>query len=194
MNRTSLSHSKWTPTRLIFTGALAALVCVVTLYRFPLLGSKVHFANAMCLLSGLLLGPAAGGLAAGLGSALYDALLGGYGVVDCAVTFVTKFAMAWICARIAFAGGRQADHPGRNITACVVGAFSYVGLYMLKTFLFQRFLYGFPADAVGVTMLSKLPASLINAAAAMAAAPILYAALCPALRAAGLLQKMRGME
>ena len=57
-------------TKIVFIAMLAALVCVVTLYRFPLLGSKVHFANAICLLSGLLMGPAAGGLAAGLGSAL----------------------------------------------------------------------------------------------------------------------------
>ena len=189
-----MKNTKFTTSKIVYIAVLAAIVCVVTFFRFPFLGSKVHLANAMCLLSGLLLGGVPGGLAAGLGSALYDALYGGYDIIQVAITFVSKFLMAWICARIAFAGGRQADHPGRNITACVVGAFSFVGLYMLKTFLFQRFLYGFPADAVWVTMLSKLPASLINAVAAMVAAPILYAALCPALRAAGLLQKMRGME
>ena len=43
---------------------------------------------------------------------------------------------------------------------------------MLKTFIYQRFIYGFPVDAVGVTMLSKLPASLLNAVAAMIAAPM----------------------
>ena len=41
---------------LAFTGVMAAIVYVVTLFRFPLLGSKVHFANAMCLLSGMLFG------------------------------------------------------------------------------------------------------------------------------------------
>ena len=50
---------------LAFTGVMAAIVYVVTLFRFPLLGSKVHFANAMCLLSGLLLGGVPGGIAAG---------------------------------------------------------------------------------------------------------------------------------
>ena len=59
-------------------GVLAAAVYVITLFRFPLLGSKVHFANAMCILAGLLLGPVPGGIAAGLGSALYD-LMAGYG-------------------------------------------------------------------------------------------------------------------
>ena len=57
---------------LALVGVMAALVYVVTMFRFPLLGSKVHFANAMCLLAGLLLGGGYGGAAAGLGSALYD--------------------------------------------------------------------------------------------------------------------------
>ena len=60
----------------MYIAVLAAIVCVVTLFRFPLLGSKVHLGNAVCLLSGLLMGPAAGGLAAGFGSALNDALYG----------------------------------------------------------------------------------------------------------------------
>ena len=42
-------------TRIVFGAVMAALVFVVTLFRFPLLGSKVHFANAVCLLCGLLL-------------------------------------------------------------------------------------------------------------------------------------------
>ena len=63
--------------RIVFIAVMAAIVCVVTFFRFPLLGSKVHLANAMCLLSGLLFGPVGGGLAAGLGSGLYDVLFGG---------------------------------------------------------------------------------------------------------------------
>ena len=90
--------------KVVFVGMMAAVVCVVTLFRIPLLGSKVHFANAMCLLSGLLFGPLYGGLAAGFGSALYDMLLGGYPIDEVLVTFVSKFIMAWLCAKIAYAG------------------------------------------------------------------------------------------
>ena len=182
---------RFTLKKIVYIGVLAALVCVVTFFRFPLLGSKVHFANAMCLLSGLLLGPVPGGLAAGFGSALYDALFGGYGFLDCAVTFVTKFLMAWVCAKIAFAGDKDAKRPVWNIAASVIGALTYVALYMCKTFIFQKFVYGFPAEAVFATMLSKLPASLINAVAAMIAAPILYTALRTALETAGILKAMR---
>lgn len=181
----------WTIQKIVYIAVLAALVCVVTFFRFPLLGSKVHFANAMCLLSGLLMGPLAGGLAAGFGSALYDALFGGYDFVNCLITFVSKFLMAWVCAKIAFAGSREAKNHGWNIAACVIGALTYVALYMLKTFVFQMFVYGYPMETAVVTMGSKLPASLINAVAAMIAAPILYTALLPALKRAGQLDKMR---
>ena len=183
---------RFTLRKIVYIGVLAALVCVVTFFRFPLLGSKVHFANAMCLLSGLLMGGIPGGLAAGFGSALYDALWGGYDLIQVVITFVSKFLMAWVCAKIAFAGGKEAKNHGLNIAACIVGALTYVALYMLKTFIYQRFIYGFPVDAVWVTMLGKLPASLINAVAAMIAAPILYTALRPALERAGQLRKMRG--
>lgn len=178
-------------TKIVFIAMLAALVYVVTMFRFPLLGSKVHLANAVCLLSGLLMGPAAGGFAAGLGSALNDALYGGYDFIQCVITFVSKFAMAWVCARIAFSGGREAKSHGWNIAASVIGALTYVVLYMLKTFVYQKFVYGYPADAVLLTMGSKLPGSLINALAAMVVAPIFYTGLRPALERAGLLQKLR---
>lgn len=165
---------------IVFTGAMAAIIYVVTLFRFPLLGSKVHFANAMCLLSGLFLGPVWGGVAAGLGSAIYDAF-GGYDLINTLVTFVSKFAMAYVCALIA---GKPSAKPGyvRTLIACAAGALTYVALYMLKTFVFQAFVYAFPMQTVWATMLSKLPASLLNAAVAIVAAPIFYHASLPALK------------
>ena len=70
-----MANSNRFPTsRIVLIGVMAAMIVVVTFFRFPLLGSKIHFANAMCLLAGLLLGPVGGGLAAGIGSFLYDVL------------------------------------------------------------------------------------------------------------------------
>ncbi len=174
----------------VFVGMLAAMVYVVTLFRFPFLGSKVHFANAVCLLSGMLLGPVLGGVAAGLGSALFDAFNGGYGIVEILITFVSKFAMAWVCGLIMGAAGKRRMKLDRTVIASVAGALTYVALYMLKTFIYQRFVYGFPLDAVGVTMGSKLIPSLINAGVAVVAAPIFYHAVLPALRAGGILKKL----
>lgn len=177
-----MHEKKFSTQKLIYIAVMAAIVCVVTFFRFPLLGSKVHFANAMCLLSGLLLGGVPGGIAAGLGSMLYDALFGGYDFIQCLITFASKFVMAFLCAKIAGVRIDREARPARIVVAGVVGALSYVALYMLKTFVYQRFVYAFPMDAVGATMLSKLPASLINAVVAMIAAPIFYGAVRPALK------------
>ena len=178
---------------LTFVGVMAAMVYVVTLFRFPLLGSKVHFANAVCLLAGMLLGPWWGGAAAGLGSALYDALAGGYDLINVLITFVSKFAMALVCGILMRNAGKavREEHPVRTVVAAVGGALTYVALYMLKTFIYQRFVYGYPMDAVGATMVAKLIPSLINAAVAVVAAPVFYHALRPALRSAGMWEKLR---
>ena len=166
----------------VLVGALAAMVYVVTLFRFPLLGSKVHFANAVCLLAGLLLGPNLGGVAAGLGSALYDLTMYNEGIVNLLITFVSKFAMAWVCGKIA--GKREEKQPVAKVAiACVCGALTYVALYMLKTGV-----YGAIAGNIWAPMVSKFPASIINAGAAIVAAPVFYHAVRPALKAAGILR------
>ena len=183
--------NSFTVHKIVFIAILAALVFVVTFFRFPLLGSKVHLANAICLLSGLLMGPLAGGLAAGLGSMLYDVFFYPSDLVTYLITFLTKFAMAWICGNIAFSVDKEAKNHGWNIVACVAGAWSYVALYMLKTFVYQKFVYGYPDETVWAAVLSKFPASAINAVVAMIVAPILYTALRPALHQARLLEKMR---
>ena len=169
----------------VLVGALAAMVYVVTLFRFPLLGSKVHFANAVCLLAGLLLGPNLGGVAAGLGSALYDLTMYNEGIVNLLITFVSKFAMAWVCGKIA--GKPEEKQPVvRVVIACVCGALTYVALYMLKTGV-----YGAIAGNIWAPMVSKFPASIINAGAAIVAAPVFYHAVRPALKAAGILRTER---
>ena len=169
----------------VLVGALAAMVYVVTLFRFPLLGSKVHFANAVCLLAGLLLGPNLGGVAAGLGSALYDLTMYNEGIVNLLITFVSKFAMAWVCGKIA--GRPEEKQPVvRVVIACVCGALTYVALYMLKTGV-----YGAIAGNIWAPMVSKFPASIINAGAAIVAAPVFYHAVRPALKAAGILRTER---
>jgi len=166
---------------LAFIGVMAAIIYVVTLFRFPLLGSKVHFANAMCLLGGMFFGPLYGGLAAGIGSALYDAF-NGYDFVNVLITFVSKFAMAWVCGRIVWHKGERDENFSRSVIAAVAGALTYVALYMLKTFIFQKFVYGYPASTAWATMLSKFIPSIINAAVAIVAAPVLFKAMMPALR------------
>ena len=181
---------------LAFIGVMAAIVYVVTMFRFPLLGSKVHFANAMCLLAGLLLGPVTGGLSAGLGSALYDLLFGGYDFLTAAITFISKFAMAWVTAVLFGAWRKKHDDPALTETilplvlSCVAGALTYVALYMLKTWIFKMYVEPVPAETLPAVMVGKLVPSLINAAFAIVVAPIFYHAVRPALKSAGILRQL----
>ncbi len=175
--------------RIVFAAVLAAMVYVVTMFRFPLLGSKVHFANAVCLLSGLLLGPYWGGLAAGMGSALYDLTLYNEGFLNLLITFVSKFAMAWVCGKL-YSGTREEESSlWRLILACVLGALTYVALYMLKTGI-----YGAIAGNFWAPIVSKFPASIINAGAAVVVTPLFYHAVRPALKASGMLKKLRDVR
>ena len=178
--------------RIVFIGVMTAIVFVITYLRIPFFGSKLSLGNVFCLLSGLLFGPVAGGLSAGLGSGIYD-LVGGYDFIQALITFVSKFAMAWICAKISGTYRRdRAESNARIITGSVIGALSYVVLYMLKTYVYQRFVYGNPLNGALAVMASKLPASLINAVCAFILAPILYKAIAPVLNKNGSLNKVRG--
>ena len=173
--------------RITALGIMSAIIYVVTLFRFPFLGSKVHLANSMCLISGMLFGPLWGGIAAGFGSALYDGLAGGYDLINVLITFVSKFAMAFLCGWILRRSSRKG--PITVILAGIAGACLYVVLYMLKTFIYQRFVYAFPMDTVWATMVSKLIPSLINALAAVITAPVFYHAVLPAMKHTGILEK-----
>ena len=70
-------NQKITTKRIAMAGLLAALTAVGSAIRITgpadLVGtSSIHLGNIFCALSGVLLGPGLGGLAAGLGSAIYD--------------------------------------------------------------------------------------------------------------------------
>ena len=193
-----MTNSKNQLTRIVFGAVMAAIICVITLFRIPLGQSKVHFANAMCLLAGLLLGPVTGGLSAGLGSALYDVLFGGYDFLNAAITFVSKFAMAWVTAMIYGAWKKKHGDPEWKETvlplvlSCVAGALTYVALYMLKTWIFKMWVEPIPADTIPSVLVAKLVPSLINAAFAIVVAPIFYHAVLPALKSTGVYKQLAG--
>ena len=178
--------------RICFIGLMAAIVFVVNYLRIPFMGTQLHMTNALCVLCGLLFGPGAGFLAAGLGSGLYD-IVAGWGA-ECVITFINKGVIALVAGLIAYGAARKdaptgADHA-RVIVGSVLGALAYVALYMLKTFVFGQLVDGLTLDAVVAKMLTKLPGSLMNAAFAFIVAPILLGALRPALKKAGLYEKL----
>ena len=92
--------------------------------------------------------------------------------------------MAWVCAKVA---GREKGHGslGRDYLASLLGALTYIALYMLKTFIYKSYVTPVPADTLGAVMVSKLVPSLINGGVAVLVTPLLMQAMLPALRRAG---------
>jgi len=111
---------------------------------------------------------------------------------------VSKFAMAWVTAVLFRAFMKKYKDPAAKETvlplviSCVIGALTYVALYMLKTWIFKMYVEPVPADTLPAVMLAKLGPSLINAAFAIVTAPIFYHAVRPALKNAGILKKLEG--
>ena len=187
-----MANSRNKTFKICFIGLMAAIVFVVNYFRIPFMGTQLHMTNALCVLCGLLFGPSAGFLAAGIGSGLYD-IVAGWGA-ECIITFINKGAIALVAGLIGYHAAR-CDKPGaadhaRIIAGSILGALAYVALYMLKTYIAGHLIDGLTADAVIAKLLSKLPGSLMNAAFAFIVAPILLGALKPALKKAGLYEKL----
>ena len=180
---------------IVYTALMAALIfALLSLLTFPFMGTKLHPSNAADMLAGLILGPWYGGLAAGIGNALYD-LTVGYGL-ESLVTFVMKFAAAMLVGLISQAYRKEGPMlKGRDhlqvVLGCVVSGLVYVALYMLKTFVKQHYVGGVPLDGTWVAMLERLPGTLINNGFAIVVAPIFYTALRPALNAIGVLRQLK---
>ena len=182
---------RFTTQKLVLLGMMAALVFASNYARITMpiaIGGKTSFtlANIVCCLSGLILGPV-GGLASGLGSALYD-LTNPLFAAECWITFLTKGAMGLV-AGLAVKGSLSRGELtyGRSLLGAACGCAAYYVLYFTKCFLYDGILLeGLqPMGALGFLPL-KLPASIFNAAVALVAAPPLALAIRRALRNSGL--------
>lgn len=167
-------------------GLMTALVFVVSKFiSIPVPNgvfvSRIHLGNAMCLLAGLLFGGMNGGLAAGLGSAVFDLTDPVY-LLSSPFTFVSKFAMGFFAGKIN-AGGKKRS-VARTVTAAVVGQLVYVILYLLKSFV-TLLLLGNPIQTALVGIGTNAVTSLINAAIGVAVAVPLYFALYATLKRTG---------
>lgn len=177
--------------RLALLGMMAALVFAGNYARVTIpidIGGQTSFtlANILCCLSGLIMGPI-GGLASGLGSALFD-LTDPRFVAECWITFLTKGALGLAAGLVAMGGLKRDDLSYRRALAgSVVGCVVYYILYFAKSFFYNGLLIQGLQPAVAAAVLPvKIPASVFNAAVAIAAAPPLALAIREALKRSGL--------
>ena len=144
MEKKSMNNSK--TKKLVVAALLAALCCVATMIikiPSPLKG-YLNLGDCVVLLSGWLLSPIYGFLAAGLGSALAD-IFSGY-VTYAPATFVIKGLMALI----AYFGFKILQNKIGNLPSRIISGIVVEIVMILGYFVFEGFLYGFIPSIVNI--------------------------------------------
>ena len=152
---------------LTLTALFAALVVITSrIYVWTHDTFRFHLGNSMCLLAAFVLSPVYGGLAAGLGSMIFDILFytAGPSVI---ITFITKFVMAYV-AGLVFTKTKNVVISG------IIGEIAYIILYALKTYVERRFIMSMAFEAVLPILLTKVGASVFNAIAAVIISSLAY--------------------
>lgn len=154
--------------KLVMAALFAALACVSTMsIRIPTPGTSgyIHPGDAIVILSGIILGPTTGMLAAGIGSAMAD-LLGGY-FIYVPITFVIKGVIALIAGTIY---GKIGKNKKTRILAVVLGGVADIVCVAGGYFVCEFFMYGLGAAA-------SIPANMIQGAGGLIIALLLYPVL-----------------
>ena len=183
--------------KLAAAAVMTAIVFVSNYLRITVpvpLGGTMAFtlANILCALSGILLGPWYGFLAAGLGSCFYDLTNPAY-AIEAPITLFTKGMYGLVAGLVLYGLLKSAkDRYGAQLAATACAAATYMALYLVKNYFFNgMFLQHFTEPVQCWTLVvSKVPATITNGVIAMVFAPVLGVALMKALRSAHL-EKMR---
>ena len=132
--------------KLVIAALLAALTCVATMIikiPSPLKG-YMNLGDCVVLVSGWMLSPLYGFLAAGIGSALAD-LFSGY-FIYAPVTFLIKGLMALAAWYIYKALHKKINSPASRI----ISGFIAEIIMILGYYIFEGFMYGFIPSAVNI--------------------------------------------
>lgn len=188
------NSKKFSIYQLVVIGLMSAMVFVATNFRIeiptPLGKTMLHLGNVMCLLSGLLFGGTIGGLAAGFGSAIFDLFDPAF-APEFWITFIMKFTMGFIAGKVSHMKNYEGNNKKLNIIAAIAGSATYVVLYISKTIILQYFILESNWEAVAAVAGTKFIVSSVNGIVAVIASLILLMSIKPALKAAGIFEKIK---
>lgn len=160
---------KTTTKRIVMTALLAALVCVATMsirIPTPSTGGYIHPGDALVILSGVILGPVYGFLAAGIGSAFAD-LLGGYFIY----VPITLFIKGFIALFTGLVYQKMQKSAATRYIAVTIGGIIDVIFVAFGYFFCESFMYGVAGAA------ASIPANLIQGLGGMLISMVLYPAV-----------------
>lgn len=132
--------------------------------------TRFHLGNALCLMAGILMTPGYGGLASGLGSMLFDLTNPAY-FSSAPFTFINKFIMGFVAGHIY----HKSKKKDKKIIALAgtLGQVSYIVLYLLKSFIKNRYLMDLSIQASLAELYQKAAVSIFNGVISVIFATIL---------------------
>lgn len=184
-----------TAQKIALTGLMAALSYVVFTFlqiKIPLPGgdaTSIHLGNAVCVLGALLLGGFYGGLGGAIGMTIGDLLDPVY-IVYAPKTFILKLCIGLITGLIAHKIGRitleteQKKVALWSTLAAVGGLLFNVIFDPLVGYFYKLIILGKPAAEL--TLAWNVASTSINAVISTIVSVLVYLALRPALKKAGL--------
>lgn len=159
------SKSTVTLKKLVMAALFAALACVATMsIKIPTPGTSgyIHPGDAIVILAGVVLGPAWGFLAGGIGSAMAD-LLGGY-FVYVPITFVIK-GLVSLCSALLYR--KVGKNSKSRYIAVILGGVADIILVAGGYCLCEYFIYEAGAFA-------SVPANLVQGIGGLVLSAVLY--------------------
>lgn len=181
--------------RLAMAGLLAALCYIgfaffkIDIYVGPE-RTSFHFGNVFCVLAALLLGGYWGGLAGAIGMTIGD-LTTAY-VTSAPKTFLLKLCIGLIVGLVGHTLLKLSkDHSpkyvlGATIAASAAGMAFNIVADPLAGYFYKTYLLGIPQNIASALAKLATVTTAVNAVIAVFAATVIYLALRPALRKAGL--------
>ena len=185
--------------KIAFTGLMAALSYVVFTFlqiKIPLPGgdaTSIHLGNAICVLGALLLGGLYGGLGGAIGMTIGDLLDPVY-IVYAPKTFLLKLCIGLITGLVAHKIAHITKETDNRkvwkwvILAAVAGLLFNVIFDPLIGYLYKLLILGKPAAEL--TLAWNVTATSINAVTSTIVSSVVYMALRPALKKAGLFMEL----
>lgn len=184
-----------TAQKIALTGLMAALSYVVFTFlqiKIPLPGgdaTSIHLGNAVCVLGALLLGGFYGGLGGAIGMTIGDLLDPVY-IVYAPKTFILKLCIGLITGLIAHKIGKITLETDKkkvalwSTLAAVGGLLFNVIFDPLVGYFYKLIILGKPAAEL--TLAWNVASTSINAVTSTIVSVLVYLALRPALKKAGL--------
>ena len=180
-----MKRQTFTTRKIVFAAMMAALTAAGSALRITMPLSiagttSFHLGNIMCALSGILLGPGLGGLAAGMGSAMYDMFNPAY-IDEAWLTFLMKGVYGFASGMVIRISRKEPAYLNSTLAA-LAGAFCYAALYLIKSYYKAIWIQGVAANAAWIVVVDKLPATIFNGAVAVIFAPVLAITISKALK------------